>query len=71
MKRQSTPLDTLAALLRRKPLTVREIAAAMRCCKPTAYERVRALIKSGAAVYQLRSKDPRRTGPVATAYGLR
>ena len=64
-------MKTLENLLRKKPLTVREIAAKLKCCKPVAYAKVRALIESGADVYQVRARDPHRTGPVPVAYGLR
>lgn len=63
-------LDKLAALLRKKPLTGLEIAKAMGCCKPAAYQRVRGLIDRGVNVYTVTERT-KRTGPVARAFGVR
>lgn len=64
-------LDKLAALLRRKPLTPRQIAEAMGCCRPTAYQRLQALIDRGENVYQLRVKGTKSTGPTPFSFGVR
>ena len=63
-------LDRLAALLRKRPLTAREIADVMGCCKPTAYERIEALKRRGDAVYSL-ERNRTQPGPRALAYGVR
>lgn len=64
-------LDRLLVLLKRAPLTAREIAEKLGCSKPVAYARVRALQEvRGAQVYTLVPK--RRTrGPKPIAYGVR
>lgn len=61
-------LTALAALLRKKPSTAREIAASMGCSKPTAYERVRALRASGVEVLERVERKPGATGPAATVF---
>lgn len=62
-------LDKLAALLRTKALTVKELAAKLDCCKPTVYARIAALKKRGDRVYSLpRAADG--TGPRPLAYGI-
>ncbi len=63
-------LDRLAALLRKRPLTAREIAKLTGCCRPTAYERVEALKRRGDAVYSLQ-RNRTQPGPKALAYGVR
>lgn len=62
-------LAKLAAMLRKQPMTAREIAEVLGCCKPAAYQRIRAL-QSREQVYTI----PRResvTGPKSIAYGIR
>lgn len=63
-------LDQLASLLRRRPLTAREIADRMKCCKPAAYARVRALIERGDRVLEIRRTDRARRGPSPVAYWI-
>lgn len=63
-------LIKLATLLKRGPLTAREIAKALDCCKPIAYKRLRALKKRGVVLFE--TPAPRSsTGPKAKAYGIR
>jgi predicted ArsR family transcriptional regulator len=64
-------LERLVGLLREKPLTAREIAQALGCCKPAAYQRLRALQKRGEVIYSIRSREACRPGPLSTAYGIR
>jgi len=63
-------LDKLAALLRSKPLTVRELADKLDCCKPTVYARIAALQKRGDPVFSL-PRPAEGTGPRPLAYGIR
>ena len=63
-------LAKLTTLLKRKPLTAREIAVELGCCRPTAYQRVRALIAAGEQVYEIKRRQE-GTGPKAVAYGIR
>ncbi len=70
MSSHSKTLDRLVALLRTKPLTGLEIAKAMKCCKPAAYQRVQALIDRGDNVYTVTERS-KRPGPVARAFGIR
>lgn len=72
MKRPDAALDELAALLRKRPHTAKEISAALRCCRPTAYKRIRALIDRGDPITEviMRSKS-NTTGPRATLYALK
>lgn len=69
--RQTAALDALAKLLRKGPLTARQIANVTRCCKPAAYSRVRALELRGERVYTVRVANPTRSGPEPLAYGIR
>lgn len=64
-------LDRLASLLRSRPRTAREIADKMKCCRPTAYQRLEGLRARGEEVYMLTGVAKGATGPRATAYGLR
>ena len=65
-------LADLTKLLKRKPCTAREIAAAMNCCRLAAYQRIDALRERGAAIYTLpAARIEGVTGPSATAYGIR
>lgn len=64
-------LERLEALLRRRTLTAREIARELGCSKPAAYERVRALIDRGVAVFQVRAPRAGGTGPAPVAYGIK
>lgn len=63
-------LAKLASLLKRKPMTARAIAVELGCCVPAAYERLRALKKTGVALYEIEAQQE-TTGPKATAYGIR
>lgn len=62
---------TLEEHMRRGPLTARQVAALLKCSKPTAYARIREVLKSEPRAYTTRVQDPRRTGPAAVAYGIR
>lgn len=69
--RQIAALDALARLLRRGPLTARQIAQQTRCCKPAAYARIRALENRGERVYTVRLTERNSPGPEPLAYGIR
>jgi predicted ArsR family transcriptional regulator len=62
-------LGELAALLRKQPRTVRQIAEAMGCCRPVAYKRLSDLRKRG-EVYALPAQRTGRPGPRAALYGV-
>ncbi len=68
-------LDKLAELLRRKPMTARAISEALTCCRPAAYQRLRALQERGDAVFEMQApelpKGSRKPGPRSIAYGIR
>lgn len=63
-------LDQLHALLKRKSMTVAEIAKATGCCKPTAYKRVRALLARGVGLTETVVVVPGKTGPVAKLFSV-
>lgn len=76
----SDTLDRLAEMLRRKPMTAREIAEAFKCCKPIAYKRLQALRQRGDVVFEemlppdsrmLGGRMLKRSGPRSVAYGVR
>jgi predicted transcriptional regulator len=69
--RHDAELDRLAALLRRGTFTAKQIAAELRCCKPTAYQRVHALIARGAPVTMITPAKSKQPGPRAVLYGIR
>lgn len=60
-------LNRLAALLRKQPLTAKQIAAQTKCCVPAVYARIRALQARGVRVLQQPITE-KRTGPKAVAY---
>lgn len=62
-------LDKLAALLRAKSLTVKEISKQLKCCKPTVYARIAALQARGDRVFSLLT-EASGTGPRPQAYGI-
>lgn len=66
-----TALDRLADLLRKKPLTAKEIARVTRCCKPTAYARVQALRQRGEPIVETRRRSAGKPGPYAVTYEIR
>lgn len=66
-------LDKLAALLRKRPLTARAIAARLECSKPVAYQRLRDLperLANGERVVEEPVRESKR-GPLSVAYGIR
>ena len=63
-------LDRLAALLKRKPRTAKEIMKALGCCKPTAYQWVQQLRDRGEAVFEL-VEPATRPGPAPRLFGVR
>jgi predicted ArsR family transcriptional regulator len=69
MTKYEKTLNRLSRLLRRKPMTAREIADALRCCVPVVYRRLQALEERGERLYcrQTKSSAP---GVKAKAYGL-
>lgn len=67
----SPALAQLAALLRKRPHTAKDIVSATKCSKPTAYARVRALIAAGVRVQVTPvQKRQKTTGPQAVAYSV-
>lgn len=62
-------LDRLAALLREKPLTARQIAKRTRCSKPTVYARLDALKARGEQVVPAAVRDG-KSGPLSSAYRI-
>lgn len=62
--------SALVKLLREKPRTAREIAHALGCSKPTAYQWVKVLQEQGEAVFVLVERS-KRSGPPAKAFGVR
>lgn len=63
-------LDRLATMLRRQPLTARQVAERLSISRPTAYEWIRALAERGESVYQIPARQT-GPGPRAKAYGIR
>lgn len=64
-------LDQLATLLRQKPMTARQIADELKCCRPAAYQRLRALKKRGDPLRKVRTpKQQGRPGPRAVRYEI-
>lgn len=63
-------LNKLAAMLRKKPMTAKAISESLKCCRPVAYERLRALQERGEQVFQIPIRES-ATGPSSTAYGIR
>ncbi len=69
MRNLTTELDRLAAFIRRKPATAREIATELKCAMPTAYLRIKALIDRGDPVLVITSRR-KRPGPAPAQYSL-
>lgn len=63
-------LDKLAAMLRDRARTVRELAKELKCCKPTIYARIEALRARGDPVFTFTVVDGGETGPRPLAYGI-
>ncbi len=68
--RYQRTLDRLVALLKHEPMTARQIAAELKCCRPAAYQRLEALKKRGERLYTMALRES-VTGPGSTAYGIR
>lgn len=64
-------LDQLAELLRSRPHTAKEIAKALKCCKPTAYKRIKALVRRGDRIYTVIEMRDGISGPPPALYGIR
>jgi predicted ArsR family transcriptional regulator len=64
-------LAKLEALLRRKAMTAKAIAEALRCCRPVAYQRLRALEARGLNVVVEPARDAGKPGPKAVAFRIR
>lgn len=62
-------LGALHAMLKAKPMTARAVARVLKCCKPTAYQRLRELRKRGAVLLRVKVRES-VTGPESTAYGV-
>lgn len=58
-------------LLRVKPRTAKELAAALGCCKPAAYRRVGDLFALGLIRQAGRAKDAGTTGPAPLRFEAR
>ncbi len=69
-QRYTKVLDRLAALLRREPMTARQIAEELKCCRPAAYQRLAALKKRGERIFTMPIRES-VTGPGSTAYVIR
>lgn len=63
-------LDHLAALLRRYPMTAKQIATRYDCCKPIAYARIRALKQRGEKLLKTKVRES-ATGPKSVAYSIK
>jgi hypothetical protein len=63
-------LDELANMLRRKPMTARQISERFGCSRPVAYDRLEALRLRGEPVCEIPLREARR-GPRSKAYGIR
>lgn len=63
-------LDRLLRVLRRTPLTARQISERFNVSKPTAYARVRALIKRGDPIYERRGRRLGVPGPASVTFGV-
>lgn len=64
-------LNALAERLKRAPMTAKQIASAMRCCIPSAYQRLRALQERGERVVSQELKQPSKRGPRPKVYSIR
>lgn len=68
-------LHQLATLIRRKPLSAKQIADKLDCCKPVVYQRLRELARRGTDVYTTPAPElprgKRCSGPKAILYGCR
>lgn len=65
-------LEKLAELLRRKPLTVRQISTSLGVCRPAVYQRLKDLADRGVKVFTMQSAPARpRPGPKSLTYGVR
>jgi biotin operon repressor len=69
MTKYEQTLDALALLLRTEPLTAKQIAERLGCCRPAVYQRLQALRDRGHRITGERVAD-RKTGPRALAYRL-
>lgn len=67
-KEYTAEIARLAVMLRQRPMTARAIAKALRCSKPVAHERLKALQKAHTVVTRKVRESP--TGPLAIAYRL-
>lgn len=63
-------LNELAALLRGKPRTVRELAQAQSCAVSTIHRRLFVLMRGGHNFVEIRSSRPHTTGPRPITYGI-
>lgn len=63
-------LDRLLKVLRRTPLTARQIAERFGVSKPTAYARVRALLERGEPIYERRERRLGVPGPAVAVFGV-
>ena len=66
----SRTLDVLLALLRERPMTARQISQRLKCSRPIAYARLRALIARGDEVYSYRTGST-GPGPRPITWGVR
>lgn len=62
-------LDKLAAMLRRKPMTAKAIAAHFKCCRPVAYQRLRDLKARGETLTRKKVRES-ATGPKSYVYSV-
>ncbi len=62
-------LENLTKLLKRKAMSARAIADAQKCCKPAAYQRVRALQSRGVKVEESMGREA-VSGPLSVLYSI-
>ncbi len=67
MTKYEETLNKLSALIRRKPMTAKEIAKAMKCCKPAVYQRLAALDQR---LLCTRNGKSKQTGPAPLVYWI-
>jgi transposase len=70
VKAQEKSLRSLAALLKKKPMTAKQVAAHFGCTKVTAYVWIRALPDLGFRLKTSTEKEEGVTGPAALTYSI-
>ena len=65
----TTQLEKLQALIYKNPLTAKRIAKALKCTKPTAYNRLDTLENHGATI-AINSVRESKTGPASATFSV-